>query len=247
MKYKPLVASFCVIALFFGAMAIWRFSGNRPSGNSANTPANNGGDVISVDGEWKTVRLRELPSLDPEGLWPDHGTRVSDPNLWVGWRTREHASCRVIARTHTSSWFEVGATKAYTHNLKLDLSRFDDEAWFCVEWNEDGREYRSHERLVSFGRGPSFAQREYRFRAKPNDHLEVELLGELGGLNADAFFTSLFPENVACYTIPVLHQRKLMLGVADPAQIPAPACIGFLELRDPASGTRDRVLIELRP
>ncbi|MCC7510839.1 MAG: hypothetical protein IT464_15885 [Planctomycetes bacterium] len=251
MKWQPIAASLVVIALFMGGMAVWRLTRDDSPRKANNAPANAAIDLPVDEGEWKTVKLRDLPSLDPIGLWPSHGARVSDPQLWVVWETREHASCRVIARSGRSAWYEVGSTKANTHYMALDLSRFNDEAWFCVEWTEGGREYRSQERLVSFGAGTAFGRRTYRVavpKAEPAKPFDISVVGgEFRRLTGDAFLTTLFPDNVHCWTLPRPDLGVLQFGVTDPASIPDAGCFGFLEVRDPATGTVDRVLIELRP
>ncbi len=252
MNWKPLVASLGVIVV--ALLVLWAVLPGKTPDNRANAPSNTAENTdptgTGSDGtRWVRVELEPLPELDPADLWPGDGMRVASPHFWIVWSTGEHTRCRLLLRGRGGSWYEAGHSLANIHYLPADLTQFDDELYFCVEWNENGRAYRSRERHVSFGAGACFEQRRYEFRVPQQQAPEfrMRLQGRsLNELAAEPFLTTLFPEVVvpAAYALPA--EDTAVLRLRDGNDVPQDGCMGFLEVYDNVSLTYDRVLVQLR-
>lgn len=248
MKWKPIVASLIVIALALGAMAILIRGDNEPEPPA---PAEDPDDKPD-DGDvtWERVELEPRDSLDPLALWPLDGMRMASPQFWVVWRTdREASACRLLARGRQGVWREMGHTNAFIHYMDIDLSAYDSEAWFCVEWSERGREYRSAERRVSFGVGAAFTKREYLIGVPATGEHRFPMRLQGGNpalLNSGSFLTTMLPDNLTCYVLPQAD-GAIEFVIQDGALVPVGGCFGFLQVHDAATDAYDRVLIRLRP
>jgi hypothetical protein len=248
MKWKPILASLVVIAIALGAMAAWKFLGPskpRPSGNAAANAAN--APAEQEPGKWMEVQLEPRMTADPSSLWPRHGMRMASPQFWVVWTTREHVPCRVLARGATGPWYEVGHTRALTHYLALDLTQFNDEVFYCVEWQDGGHKYRSQERWISFGAGACYERRQYKFVVPlvPEPRFRMRVQGrELSQLRSDSFTSAHFPEGVHFGALPTPADGVVELLLADATSIPLDGCFGFLEMYDRAADTYDLAMID---
>jgi hypothetical protein len=247
-KAKPLLASLFVVLVAFAGMAIWRFSG-RPAVNGANdalvnAPANTPSDD-GLKYEW--TKLEQLPPMDPLGLWPRDGARLSAPEFWIMWNTNKHVECRLLATKDRRDWYNLGRTAGEKHFLTANLGYFDSSLAFSVEFEENGKRYRSKSREVSFGKGAAFGQRRYKFTlGKPEQQIwELEIIGgDASALGQEAFLTTMFPDDLVTFVVPTTSTDTVKFGINN-AGLVEPGCSGFLEVYDNRTGTYDRVLIEL--
>jgi hypothetical protein len=254
-KWQPLIASALVIALALGAMAVWRFSVETPRKGSRDQPepAGNTPEVV-VDGDgiervW--LKLEELPTLDPLGLWPRNGQRIASPEFNVMWETAEPAQCRLIVSTNGRDWYSMGRTHGTRHFLPVNFGDFDSVLTFAVEFEAQGQRYRSKARSVGFGRGARFSQREHRFRLSELDSqgFPVEIAGrDPTGLPSNAFLTGWFPIELGTGVLPGesgTDGGSITFVVTSAGMLPQLGAHGYLELYDTVGDTHDRTLIFL--
>ena len=251
-KWRPLIASLVVIALALGGMAVWKFAGSEPArvnSNSEILPEDAGSDTGSDDGfEWVSTMLEDLPPLDPLGLWPRDGQRIASAEFNVMWETTDHADCRLLVSTDRRDWYSMGHTGGKLHFLPVNFGDFDSELSFAVEFDFQGKRYRSAARTIRYGHGARFGQREYRFIVRNNE--ERFSLGVEGRDPADlpqsAFLTGWFPPDLGTGFLPGAGEggdtKVLMVSNADVFENHA---LGWLEMYDAAADTYDRVLIHL--
>ncbi|MEZ5993275.1 MAG: hypothetical protein R3E76_13110 [Planctomycetota bacterium] len=256
-QWKPLIASLIVIALAWGGLALWKFSSAPSKGGGGNVVANtdNGagdapGNTDSSDLEYETVPLEDLPELDPLGLWPNDGMRISSIECWVMWQTTGFSRCRLLGTSDKVNWVDLGSTGGERHFLKLDLSYFGSKAFFAVEFDAGGKRYRSKPRAVKFGQGAYFRQREYRLTlsGEMNQVWSVGLLGDVGHLSMESFRTTYFPEDLVTFVAPPKvddNGGEVPFGVQDSAPLGGNDTSGFIQIYDASGDTYDRVLIEL--
>lgn len=248
MSWKPIIASLVVVALGLGALALLTRGDDSPKQLQPNEP----GPAPQDDGlEWERVELEPRDSLDPLQLWPLDGMRLASPEFWVIWHTpNAPTACRLLARGAAGPWREMGHTLALVHYMDIDLSLFDSEAWFCVEWSDGDRKYRSAERRASFGAGAAFTRREYRIGvpAQGEHRFEMQLRGgNVAALSSGSFLTTLLPMELTCYVVPKSTDGTIEFVIQDGALVPPGGCIGFLQVHDSVTDTYDRVLLRLRP
>lgn len=257
-QWKPLVASLVVIALAWGGLALWRFSSAPSKGSGGNVVANTGNDAVDSAGttdsgelEYETVPLEDLPELDPLGLWPNDGMRISSIECWVMWQTTGFSRCRLLGTSDKVNWVDLGSTGGDRHFLKLDLSYFGSKAFFAVEFDAGGKRYRTKPRFIKFAQGVYFRQREYRLTlsGEVNQVWPVELLGDVGHLSMESFRTTYFPEDLVTFVAPPkvkANSAEVPFGIQDPAPLGGNDTSGFIQLYDVLADTYDRALIEVR-
>lgn len=246
---QPLIAIFVVCALGIAGLAIWRFWPTAAThNNTANTPSN---DATPNDNGFEYVEeeLEDLPSREPAYLAPLNGTLVSDPEVWVVWKTRERSKCRLIATTDLNLWKVVGSTTARVHYLLLNLADFNRSAIFAVEFDDEGNRWRSQNAVLTLKQGASFAVRETTLHvdASENQNFKLKLASnngaEIGGNIAMKFWCD-DPE-VIVYQAPG-QDNWFYFGVQDGSKVPTDTgSVVFLELHDKANNTHDRMLIHL--
>ncbi|MCA8912548.1 MAG: hypothetical protein KDB82_12650 [Planctomycetes bacterium] len=253
----PLVASLVVIALAWTGLAVWKFSASGgskggcnvavPGGNETDGPASNS----ESDGfEYETVPLDDLPALDPLGLWPNDGMRISSPDVWVMWQTTGYSRCRLLGRTGPQNWVDLGNTSGHDHYLPLDLAYFGSEATFAVEFETNGKRYRSKPRTIHFAQGSHFASRSWQFKPsdEPNQTWAIALAGDTHMLTDESFRTTFFPDALVTFCAPPETSEdggRVRFGITDPAGIGGAGCVGFLQLYDTRTDAYDRTLIQL--
>jgi len=257
-QWKPLIASLVVIALAMGALAAWKYLGGKPGPGPSNNnraadnppPANGeGGDL-----KYEAVPLEKLPELDPLGLWPRDGQRISSVEFWVMWQTSGFSQCRLLATSDQRDWFDLGSTGGEDHFLQASLAYFGSSMTFAVEFDAGGTRYRSAPRTVHFGQGAHFTRRSYEFTLGDglNQTFPIEVFGRNPRrLSLDAFKSVWFPDGLVTY---VGHGREregndggeVAFGVQDPALLEGRGCQGFLEMYDVVTDTYDRTRIDFR-
>jgi hypothetical protein len=249
MKWKPLIASFVVILVALGAMAVWsKLAGEPDHGASGPTRGNTAGVDSGEDGglTYEATPFEKLPPMDPPGRWPYDGYRMAAAEFWVMWETNGQSPCRLLATKDRRDWYNLGRTSGEKHFLQADLGFFDSKTTYAVEFEANGTRYRSKPRRVTFGRGASFGQRRYKFTLSRESRQtwDLELTGrDATELSQEAFLTVMFPRDLATFGIPK-SADTVVFGV-DNADILKAGCAGFLEVYDARTQTYDRVLIEL--
>jgi hypothetical protein len=258
-QWKPLVASLVVIALAMGALAAWKHLG--PTTGPA--PANDNraaSDPPPANGEpsglkYQAVPFEKLPELDPLGLWPRNGQRMSSVEFWVMWQTAGFSKCRLLGTSDQRDWFDLGSTGGEDHCLQASLAYFGSAVTFAVEFDAGGTRYRSAPRTVYFGQGAHFARRSHEFTPgdAPGQTFPLEVFGRNPRrLSLDAFLAVWFPQELVTF---VAHGREregddggeVLFGVQDPAVLEGRGCQGFLEVYDVVTDTYDRTRILIRP
>ncbi|MCB9933699.1 MAG: hypothetical protein H6841_09780 [Planctomycetes bacterium] len=255
-QWKPLVASLVVIALAMGALAAWKHLGGAGGArrNADNLPTANlsPGSGAGSGLEYETVPLEELPALDPLGLWPRDGQRISSVDFWVMWQTTGFSKCRLLASSDKRDWYDLGATGGEEHYLPLNIAYFGSQVSFAVEFQAGGIRYRSTPRTVYFGQGAHFASRRQEFTLVdvPNQTFPVTVFGRNPRrLSLDSFTFGFFPEDLVPF---VAHGSPredddggdILVGVQDPSAVKG-ASVGYLEMYDVVTDTYDRTLITL--
>lgn len=254
-QWKPLIASLVVIALAMGALAAWKHLGgttgpapandNRPA---ANLPPSNG---ESTGLKYEAVPFEKLPELDPLGLWPRDGQRISSVEFWVMWQTTSFSKCRLLATSDRHDWFDLGRTGGEDHFLQASLAYFGSSVTFAVEFDANGTRYRSAPRTVYFGQGAHFTRRSYEFTLgeSPGQTFPIEVFGRNPRrLPLDAFLGVWFPDDLVTF---VGHGREreddnageIAFGVQEPGVLNGQGCMGFLEMYDVVTDTYDRAQI----
>lgn len=250
-KFKPVIVSLLIAALAFGAMASWKYlnsdSRDRTNRAAEKAPASNS----SHEGyEFEITPMEDLPTLEPSSLWPQDGRRMSAPEFWVIWTTSEFSKCRLWASHGERDWIEIGNTAGQEHYLLIDLSEFDSEVSFMVDFDLRGKRYRSAKRRVSYGRGANFKQREYRIDIDEPGADEGSVMGMRGRdtrqLSSGDFSFYMFPD----ITLYALADRRdssdqIRLFVQNPGEVPLEGCVGFMEVYDRSSASYDRALVQL--
>jgi hypothetical protein len=250
MKWKPLIASFVVIAVALGAMAVWsKLAGEPDHGANSPTRGNTAGVDSGEDGglTYEATPFEKLPPMDPPGLWPYDGYRMAAAEFWVMWETNSQSPCRLLATKDRRDWYNLGRTSGQKHFLQADLGFFDSRATFAVEFEANGTRYRSKPRTVAFGKGASFGQRRYKFTLGKDPHQtwDLELTGrDATELSQEAFLTTMFPQDLVTFVMPPQAADTVTFGVNN-ADVLKTGCAGFLEVYDARTRTYDRVLIEL--
>lgn len=257
-QWKPLIASLVVIALAMGALAAWKYLGGKPGPAPSNTnraadnpPPANG---ENSDLKYEAVPLEKLPELDPLGLWPRDGQRMSSVEFWVMWRTTGFSKCRLLATTDRRDWFDLGSTGGEDHYLQASLAYFGSAVSFAVEFDAGGTRYRSAPRTVYFGQGAHFTRRSFEFSLGDgkNQTFPIEVFGRNPRrLPLDSFIGVWFPDDLVTF---VGHGREregddggeIAFGVQDPAVLNGQGCMGFLEMYDVVTDTYDRAQITFR-
>ncbi len=230
-----------MMALILAACGGGGTGGNTP--NAANVSPSNEAPASGL--EFERVPFDELPTREPTYLWPSNGARLSSDRVWVIWKTAELVPARLLGTKDKRLWYELAVTAAKVHFAELPLDKFDSRAVFCVDYEEEGKRFRSALHEVRFGNGIRFAQRECKINieAKPDQRatLAVEN-GDLGGLGQDDYLFALAPDNLRIYGLP--HRDDAKSGtielVIDGSTVPGKSCILFMEIRDPRTNTRDR-------
>jgi hypothetical protein len=252
MNWKPIAASLAVIVLALGAMAAFgsRKSGDKPDDPPQTPPANTPDE--SDERRWERGTLEPRQIADPLSLWPGNEMRLASPRFWIIWETpNAPTQCTLLIRSPHGTWHEAAHSFAYIHYHQQDLSLHDDDLLFCVEWSDHGREYRSQERRVSFGRGAAFARREYRVAVPKQGEVRLSMRlegAEQAQLSSGSFTSFVFPEDLVTYVyVPQPFTGEVTFGVHNPEAIPDGGCYGFLQVYDGATHTYDRVRIALRP
>ena len=248
-QLKPLIASFVVIAIAFGGLALWKVR-SAPAGNGAGNatgnlpPSNSPASGL----QYETAVLDDLPALEPLGMWPRDGQRVSGVTFWTMWQTSGYSKCRLIASSDGQYWHDIGSTGGETHFLEVDLAYFQGEVQIAVEFDERGERYRSKPRTIRFGQGGHFAQREYQYmlNGQSPQTWGLEIVGRgVRDLGTEPFLTYLFPDGLVPYTSPSSQDDSIVFGVQNPDTV-REACAGFLQVYDGVTDTYDRVLIRLK-
>ncbi|MCA8916624.1 MAG: hypothetical protein KDB90_14555 [Planctomycetes bacterium] len=251
-QWKPLIASLVVIAIAMAGLALWK-SGSAPSGKGndiapANMPVGNA-DPNGL--QYEQVPLEKLPELDPIGLWPRDGLRVSGVTFWTMWQTSEHAKCRLLATSDGRVWHDIGSTAGETHFLETDLAYFNGKVRIAVEFDERGTRYRSAPRTVNFGQGAHFAQREYQFTLGAGKaEWAFEIVGRsVRDLGREPCLAIGFPgdSELVPYTSlnPDSPDDSILFGVQHP-EVVKEGVAGFLQVYDVVTNTYDRVLVRLK-
>jgi len=248
-RLKPLIAALVVIAVAMAGLALWS-SQRKPPDRPDNSARVNAPDLPADGGaiQYDIAPLEDLPALDPLGLWPRDGYRLSAPEFWVMWETSKHCDCRLLASKGDGDWYVLGRTAGTSHFLRANLAYFDSKLSFAVEFEAGGKRYRSKPRGVSFGYGASFGQRRYKFRVTEDNQMwPLEIAGrEASELGQEAFLSSGGLAQLTTFVLPnPAEPDTVRFGVQRVAELTGEGCTGFLEVFDARSNTYDRVLIEL--
>lgn len=203
------------------------------------------------DIKFERVPLEELPERDPPYVWPSDGFRMAADLFWVSWKTSEFVPSRLIASRDGKLWYDLGSTVNLVHYLPVDLAGFGSDVLFSIEFEEQGRKFRSRPRRVKYGAGIRYGVRELdvTLEARPDQKVELTVEGgDLQGLSADDFWFALLPDELRIYGLPRRDSEtsgRIEL-VIDGATLPKDGCWGFMEMRDSRRDTRDRVLLKFR-
>ena len=249
---KPLIAIAIVIVLAWLGLYLWHLPDAAvPDPNQPDPPSppadNTAGD--GLEREW--VKLSDLPQRDPEELWPRDGMRLSWPDFWVVWRTRDFGPCRLLAGRDRRLWYSCGQTGGRRHFLTVDLSRLDSRAWYAVEFERGGKSYRSRARRVSYGEGAHFALRQITVHARLGERTEVSVRldgHDPGTLPSDSWFFYLFPDDLIVQVAAPYGDESggdVRIYVTPTPDFNADSASGFLQVYDPAGETYDRLLIQV--
>lgn len=226
--------------------------GGCGGGNSANTTNGDSENrqVRNCGGNWESLPLEDLPERDPEALWPRDGMRMAWAEFWISWRTKEHSRCRLLLTRDLKTWQVGGESTAFEHYQQANLAEWNSQVTFCVEFEEEGKRWRSRPRTVVFGKGARFSGRELHVEIAPEGTTQHSL--RLEGRNpvrvgAGGWKHAGFPEDVWVGYAPQPGDDEggEVLLIVQGEQIPAEGCAGYLEVFDPVGRTYDRVRIVL--
>lgn len=252
-KLKPLFASLATIAVAMLGLFAWSLLRTEtPRWNQASNVAPSA-NAPQTGLQYEEVTLEDLPQRDPPYLWPQNGHRLSCPEFWVLWKTDDFCDCRLIATRNDRLWYEIGHTGGDTHYLKIDLSQFDSSVMFAVDFVHEGKRYRSRPRSVRYGHGVHFSQRQYNFlvAGAPNQVFGLFLNGrDPIKVPGRGFRHGWFGGDLVVYYSPQPGDDKggeMLFGVQDGTAIGAQGTVGWVEVYDELTDSRDRTLIHLRP
>lgn len=258
-QWKPVIASLIVISLAWGGLAVWKYVSSdttEPGGrnNSAGTNSSELPPTNSDSGDLKyeTVPLEKLPELDPLALWPNDGLRLASVDFWVMWQTTRQSKCRLLGTSDQRNWVDLGRTNAENHYLPMNMAYFGSQATFAVEFESNGKRYRSKPRTVYFGNGAYFKERTYRISVsgETNQTWPLALSGDARRLSADSFRWAFHSnEDLVPFWAPPQGDAdggSVVFGIQDPGVLGANGSAGFLQIYDGKTDTYDRALIELK-
>lgn len=217
-------------------------------GGTNNTPPQNK-PPSADDSRFERNPLSPLPELPPRWMWPRDNARVASEQFWGVWQTAQHSTSRMLLSADGLLWHAFGDSTSTTHDRLVELSKFGSKVMFCVEFEDEGKQYRSRPRNVSFGRGAHFKDRELRWtlRREPDQRREIELVGADPASVADDFRLLLLPDDVRLGYAPLpgdARGGKLVL-VADGLTIPREGLVCFLQIADRRTDTLDLIKLIL--
>lgn len=194
------------------------------------------------------VELENLDSRDPPYLWPPNNARLAGEPFWGIWKTHDHSPSQMLLSADGKLWHAFGDSTASVHDRQVELARFNSRVMFCVEFEENGKRYRSRVRSAEFGKGAHFKDREVRMvvEPKPDQRHEIELVGAnpLAIDGGDYQFAQV-PEGMYIGCAPRLGEDnggKVVL-VVDGRTVPQGGAACYLQVADRRTDTLDRIKI----
>jgi hypothetical protein len=204
--------------------------------------------------KYQRVPLENLPEKDPLYLAPRHGENLTNSSFWVVWETPDVSKTRLICSRDGQLWYDMGLFISWGQGERVEFAPFSGNVRFCVEYDEDGKRWRSPPRQVSLAPGARFASSERSIEVKRGKAMtfEVGLAGEaVDRLTVDDVIWRAVPESTTLGLGVVGHAGEhtgpnVRLSL-DGATLEKPMTV-FLTLRDRASGGKtDRMKLTLVP
>lgn len=242
---KPFIAIMIVVC--FGLVGIWlwkSYDHSTEEANNAPSQTNTERNNAYLNIEYEQQPLEKLPEHSPKYFWPLNGKRMASPVFPVLWKTNKSVRSRLLKRSPQGNWVGGDDSFGIQHVAWIDLSKYDSEVTFCVEFESGDTKFRSSPRTVSFGGGARFSARKYRFALGDNDVqtflLEIEGRG-VRHLNWDSFQHARFPESLALgHEKPKAGQLKIVISNASSIEY---TTTGYFEVIDSVNNTIDRCMV----